>query len=464
MYSRNNNRRGSSGSFTEEIKLDFSPSVKQYQALALLWDRTTNFVGYGGAAFSGKSYLMCNWLVANCLVYPDTAWGLGRRELTTLKKTTLVTFFKVCDDAGMAEGKDYRYNQQLNVVTFRNRSKVYLIDTAYKPSDPLYQRFGGYELTGCAVDESAETEEQAIQILFTRCGRRYNQKYGLAAKMLETFNPNRNHVYRRYYRPWADGTMQQTYAFVRALPTDNPSPEVADYVRGIVENADRQTVERLIHGNFEYAEDDAMLIGHADIDAMFDRPVDRNALSKVPRHERYITVDPARKGEDATAIIVWYGWTAVARRRMPVSRVNEVVDEVSRLMGEHGVDSRNVCVDTDGVGGGVADYLPGCLEFVNNARPYRGENFENAKSQCYYRLAKEIGTVSFPDATAQEREQVREELSWVRAKALLAEGKKGVVPKDHVKKMIGRSPDWSDAMMMRCAFEYRGSGGDVYFA
>lgn len=456
--------------FKKHITLDFKPSLKQYEALRLLMNKETNFVGYGGSAFSGKSWLLCNWLLANCLMYSGTSWGLGRRELTTLKKTTLLTLFKVMTEAGMEEAKDYTYNQQLNTISFKNESKIFLIDTAYKPSDPLYQRFGGYELTGCAIDESAETDEQAIQILFTRCGRRNNLKYQLSAKMLETFNPARNHVYRRYYRPFVDGTMKPTYSFVRALPSDNPSPEVQDYVQGIIDNSDKQTIERLVYGNFEYADDDSALIGQDAIrTCVTSRAITRSEMDRVPKQDRYITVDPARKGKDQTQIFVWYGTTIVKIKTIPVSRLNEVVDAVNELRREHMIEMRTVCVDTDGVGGGVGDYLPGCLEFVNNARPYKGENYEHAKAQCYYRLAKEIndGNVKVAEGamTGPAIDLLVEELSYVRAKALLSDGRKGIISKDIVKKMIGRSPDYSDAMMMRMAFFYtRSTSDDVYFA
>ena len=77
------------------ININFKPSVKQYKAWQYLTDKETLFIGYGGAAFSGKSYLLCYWLTTMCIAYPDTAWGLCRKELVNLKKTTLVTLFKV---------------------------------------------------------------------------------------------------------------------------------------------------------------------------------------------------------------------------------------------------------------------------------------------------------------------------------------------------------------------------------
>ncbi len=451
------------------INITFDPSIPQYTALQYLFDKTTNFIGYGGSAFSGKSYLMCKYLLQVCYMYPQTTWGLGRKELTTLKKTTLLTLFKVFSEAGLTEGEEYKYNQQLNVINFSNGSKIFLIDTAYKPSDPLYQRFGGYELTGCCVDESAETDELAIGILFTRCGRKNNAKYGLVAKMLETFNPARNHVYRRYYAPHTDGIMKHTYKFIKALPKDNPSPEVEDYVKGIMENADEQTIQRLVFGNFDYSDDDANLIPRVSI-AKFLKGVHmpKTILQKWHNDDKYITVDPARKGKDQTQIMVWYGLTIIACVTLAISSVPETVEAVHKLATEHNISLRNVVVDSDGVGGGVADYLDGCLEFVNNARAFSGENFENAKSQCYYRLATEVeaGNVKLFNTVLGKKalDAISEELSCVKAKALLSDGKKGIISKDIVKKIIGRSPDYSDAMMMRMAFMYtRKSQSDVYF-
>ena len=78
---------------TKGIEINFRPSLKQDKAWEYLNDAETLFVGYGGGAFSGKTYLLCYWLTINSLAYPDTAWGLARKELTTLKKTTLVTMF-----------------------------------------------------------------------------------------------------------------------------------------------------------------------------------------------------------------------------------------------------------------------------------------------------------------------------------------------------------------------------------
>ena len=71
--------------------IKFTPSLKQHIAWQYLTDNETTEIGYGGAAGGGKSYLMCYWLTIMCLQYPKTRYGFARKELKTLKRTTLMT-------------------------------------------------------------------------------------------------------------------------------------------------------------------------------------------------------------------------------------------------------------------------------------------------------------------------------------------------------------------------------------
>ena len=435
------------------IEIKFKPSLKQWQAYEYLTDKETNFIGYGGSAFSGKSYLECYWVTIMSLAYPETGWGLGRKELTNLKKTTLITLFKVFNECNIQPDRDFQYNQQLNLITFDNGSQIFLIDTAYKPSDPLYTRLGGYELTGCAVDESAETDYRAIEILFSRCGRRKNDKYGLAAKMLETFNPAKNHVYLRYYKPYKDGSQKSHIVFVPALPSDNPSPEVGPYIENMLKNASTVTIERLIHGNFEYDDDPAALMP-------FDKITDIFTNNFTLGGERYITADIARLGRDETVIGVWNGFRLEQIYTIAKNLVTEAASEITRLSALNNVPLSNIIVDEDGVGGGVKDILE-CEGFVNNSSPLEvegeKENYNNLKSQCYFKLAEYVNknlifvTESNPDI----RSKIVQELEQVKQHNMDKDAKKQVMPKDKVKELLGRSPDLSDMIMMRMWFVYR---------
>jgi len=82
-------------------EVNFKPNKKQFQAWEYLTNNTHTEIGYGGGASGGKSYLGCVWITTMCLAHPDTGWLIGRRELTNLKKTTLLTLFKVFKDFGI---------------------------------------------------------------------------------------------------------------------------------------------------------------------------------------------------------------------------------------------------------------------------------------------------------------------------------------------------------------------------
>ncbi|MCA9366739.1 hypothetical protein KC887_00540 [Candidatus Kaiserbacteria bacterium] len=402
-----------------------------------------------------------------CLHFPGTGWGIGRKQYTTFFKTTWITLMKVLAELKIPEGAGYSYKGDTKVMTFTNNSQIFILDMAYQPSDPLYTRLGGLELTGAAIDESVEIEYEAIEILFTRLGRRLNHYYGLPKKMLETFNPAKNHVYRRYYKPWKDGTLRPTYAFVRALPTDNPSPEVEEYVKGILENSTRVTIERLVKGNFEYEDDPEILV---DYDALLD--IATNGHIKPDRETRYITADIALQGSDRFMVAVWYGWVCVEIEVMEKSGGRQVVDLIRKMMTKHAVFGSRVIYDSDGVGGFIGSrggFIPAAKAFHGGGKPFkrRGkqENYENLKTQCAYEVAKVINerklyipesalprkkTAQQVDPTGKELEMLTEDINGsIRARDVDKDGKLRLKKKEDVKRDLGRSPEYADIVIMR---------------
>ena len=120
------------------------------------------------------------------------------------------------------------------------------------------------------------------------------------------------------------------------------------------------------------------------------------------------------------------------------------------------VPMSQVIVDEDGVGGGVVDQL-GCKGFVNNSSPLYGENFENLKTQCSYKLA-EIVKASLLYVGISDTEIIAkliEELEQVKQRDMDKDGKKKIVSKDKIKELLGRSPDVCDMVMMRMYFEIK---------
>lgn len=114
--------------------------------------------------------------------------------------------------------------------------------------------------------------------------------------------------------------------------------------------------------------------------------------------------------------------------------------------------------------GGIKDEMNGIKGFVNNSSPIQSlrattpSNYANLKSQCYFKLADyintgKIGIDCFYPVEAKKR--LIEDLEQVRQKDIDKDGKLSVVPKDMVKDKLGRSPDYSDGLMLRMYYEVR---------
>ena len=124
---------------------------------------------------------------------------------------------------------------------------------------------------------------------------------------------------------------------------------------------------------------------------------------------------------------------------------------------------RNIIVDEDGVGGGVVDILR-CKGFVNNSRPLNKENYQNLKTQCYYKLADEInkGQIGIKINDISQKNHIIEELEQVRSKDMDKDNKLQIIPKEIIKAIIGRSPDYADAIMMRMYYQLDKNFGRYY--
>jgi len=440
----------------------FELTKKQAYAYLILTHKRYNHItelGYGGGAGGGKSILGVLWLFDMCKKYPGVAYALGRKELINLKKTTLLSFFQVVNILGFEPEQHFILNSQTNIITFKNGSMIFLVDMANKPSDPLFTRFGGLELTGGFVDESNENNLQAIEILKTRLGRRKNKEYSLVPKLLETFNPSKNHVYTRYYKPWKEGKLPKHRMFIPALATDNPYLDDS-YIEQL-KNADKVTRERLLHGNFEYDDDPAKLFEYDKICDIFS-----NAWEDVPRRQNYLTCDVARMGRDKTVIMIWYGLHIHRVLSFPKTLTTKVRDLILNNCQKYKIPMSNVMIDEDGVGGGVVDMLKEKATqihgFVNGSSPVETKvsklrhNYQNLKTQCYFKLAEYVENnkiTCYPEVELEIKELMIADLEQIAQKDIDKDGKIKLLGKDEMKEQLGRSTDFSDAMMMRMRFE-----------
>lgn len=418
---------------------------KQENAIYYLKDDVTEELLYGGAAGGGKSALGCLWLIECCQIYPGSRWVMGRSKLKTLKETTLVTFFELISSLGVHD--DFHYNDNKGLITYKpNGSIILLKDLFLYPSDPNFDGLGSLEITGAFIDECNQIVYKAWQVLKSRI--RYKLKdFKLIPKMLGSCNPAKNYVYTNFYKPSKDKTLSVYRKFIQALPTDNPHLHPT-YLQSLL-RLDKNSKERLYYGNWEYDDDPTALMNIDAINNVFTNTFVRTG-------KKYIIADIARFGNDSTIIGVWDGLRMIKIVELKKKPTTWVTSEIRNLQELYSIPLSNVMVDEDGVGGGVVDQL-NCKGFVNNSSPLYGENFENLKTQCSYKLA-EMVNASLVYADIKDLEltaKLIEELEQIKQRDMDKDGKKKIVSKDKIKELLGRSPDVCDMFMMRMYFEIK---------
>ena len=442
--------------------VNYEPIPKQYKALTYLLDDVTSEVLYGGAGGGGKSYLGCTWLLMMCLKYPDSRWLMGRSKLKSLKETTLRTFFDVCKENNIVgDGEHYIYNQQSNSIIFYNGSEIILKDLFYYPSDPDFDSLGSLEIAGAFIDEVAQIDFKAYSVLKTRMGKVYKDGTEIKPKLFMSCNPNKEFAYKLFYLPWKDNKLDKSKQFIQSLPTDN-----RHLSKGRLEqlaNSTGATRKRMYLGLWEYDEDPNTLIPYDNILSIVSNHhiINKDEAGKIistkthdnkEYKERFITCDPARLGKDNTMIWVWHGLNAYKKFILKQQTTDKVAEFIKELETKENVPRSNVIIDSDGVGGGVCDQLKGCIQFRNASSPFNKENYPNLKAQCYYKLADVINNKDLlisAELTEEEDKEIREELEQVKAKDIDKDGKKQIVPKEEVKRILRRSPDYSDSLMLR---------------
>ena len=448
------------------MEINWDQTEKQEIAWSKLLDKETNEVIFGGGAGGAKSFLGCAWLIIMCGMYPGTRWLMGRAKLKNLKETTLNTFFEICNQWGIKNERDFKYNAQDGTITFTNHSQIILKDLFTYPSDPNFDSLGSLEITGAFVDEVNQISHKCQQIIKSRVRFKLDE-YGLIPKFLGTCNPSKGWVYTEFYKPFKDGILEPTRAFIKALAKDNPFVS-KHYIALLKSIKDRATRERLLNGNWEYDDDPACLFDYDTIQDLFTNKAKN-------KDDLWMSGDVSRKGRDSMPIGLWKGLQLVKVQKIPDeirASTKESAYWIMKWAQKEGVRFSHIVLDEDGVGGGVVDNIPGCVGFVNNSSPILSkqdelkkkqgnyyENFGNLKAQCYFKLAElaEQGKIGIDKEamSSEDKDSLIEDLGQIKQKDIDKDGKIYLVGKDVIKENIGRSTDMGDMVMMRMIFEVK---------
>jgi hypothetical protein len=380
------------------------------------------------------------------LEYPGIRIGLARNTLTSLKKTTIISFFEVCAMWGLKAGEHFNYNSTAGTIKFYNGSEIILVELTYLPQDPTYVRLGGHLFTFGLIDEVGEVDQKGFEIFKTRLGRWKNDEFKVKPIVIMTCNPSKNWIYKTYYKASIDGTIKNYQVFIQALPTDNPYlPQ--SYIEEL-KKASHQVRERLLNGNWDYSDDPNALLEQDSIMNIFEfvPKVDDTKPGK-----RYISCDIAFTS-DKMVMMVWDNLTIIDILVSPEGNTEDVISELAK---KYKVPMTNISYDSDGVGQFLKKRLPNAKPINNGGVPFDKENYQNLKTQLYFKLCEKINQNEVKVSSRKYEIQIVEELQQIKHKPSDIVGKIQMVDKGEVKRVLGRSPDFSDAMAYRMYFEFK---------
>lgn len=236
---------------------------------------------------------------------------------------------------------------------------------------------------------------------------------------------------------------------------------------------DKDTQAALLHSNWKTVISDNDIYDYASTRGMF------NNKYELEDSTPYITADVALKGSDKFIVGGWLGRELVKIKILDKSDGKEVIDAITTMAKEIKCQNKNITYDADGVGGFIDGFIVGAIPFNNGASPFpnpdlpdnatkaekeKKENYQNLKTQCYYRsgdkvnkglykISEEVANTMYDDKTTFKQRFMFERKAIKRKKADM-DGKLQIIGKDEMKtKLNGQSPDVMDMFMMRERFD-----------
>lgn len=464
---------------SEGIHINIHPTAKQYAGWLGVNNDKVDDVILGGAAGGGKSWFGSEFIVAGALQYPGSKQFIGRNELKRLMQSSFITLTtKVLPHHGLKQGRDWKFNGQYNVLHFANGSTVDMLDLAKTPADPLFERFGSLEYTRGWIEEASEVSFRAYDVLKSRVGRHLNKEMHIKSKLLLTLNPSQDWPYRIFYAPWKEAgrpsdpetplvsqrvvldgeVVERTFVFIQTFYKDNPYT-ADEYGKNLATISDPVMRARLREGNWEYSDAKDTLFDAQSIADMFK-------VSAKPSTEKFLIVDVARFGGAKIVLMYFEGWKLYKVEWKQYQAIPQTVDMVRNGAQSEGIPWENVLIDEDGVGGGVVDYLPGCLGFSGGATPFGKvgeegkeirEQYDNMKAQCAYHLSQQVRErkVQVAILDTETNGWIAEELPQYKRRDADRDGKLKISRKEDIQEALGRSPDFADCLIMRSYFDLR---------
>lgn len=251
-----------------------------------------------------------------------------------------------------------------------------------------------------------------------------------------------------------EGSLEENIIILRSSP---------EYVSNLA-NQSMEDIERDLKGNWKYKSVGDDLINISNMEAFF-----KNDFQYGDKKRR-ASCDVAFDGGDNLVLWLWIGnhiqdiYTCSASSKT-------VMQNVKNKLEEWGVMEEDFTYDLSGIGQSFKGFFPRAVPFNNREsvdEKYKGQ-FDNIKSQCVYMFyhalndgclsinpdilniklsGKDYKNMELRDILMKERKAIKKDINQTD---------KGfcVIKKIDMKKLVGHSPDFIEALVMRFLFEIK---------
>lgn len=413
----------------------------------------------GGGAGGAKSITIGLWMTLQCRNYPGIRIGLGRKELTRLKQTSLYTLLYEVHPLLGVTNSEYAYNDQKARVSYINGSVIQCIDLAPSPRDPDYDSFGSLNFTHTVIEEAGEIVKKARDIFHSRKNRFKNEEYNIVGKSITTCNPSDNFLKSDYYKPYekqgggshqfwphgeviVNGERKIGYrGFIQSLVKDNPfAPKNYVEVLKMLPPAEKK---RLHDGDWNFTLTDKMIFPPLVLD--------RATTDIVKPGKRYIGVDIADTGADNIIMTLGEEDTLVDQKSIVVDKEQAIGEQIAlaiiKYAQQNGVNPFDIGIDGVGVGASTRDFLRSRGWFVRIFIAGAGsllQTFNNIRSEVIYTMGQEMDQGKFKIYRKMPTyDTLIDQLKpheYTTEERLIK-----VTPKDKIKEQLGVSPDYAES-------------------
>jgi len=198
---------------------------------------------YSGAFGAGKTLLLANVIIRECLTYPNSLWLVGSQTVPQLRDTVVKTFLEEVDlyqsrlakaEVGLNLCKKWKPSTM--TYQFYNKSEI-LFRSCDKPS-----KFKSINLDGAAIDEPVDIDED----VFLMIQGRLRAKHTKHRFVVMAGNPagKTNWVYRKFFE-----SGDRDYKVIHTTTYDNSFlPD--GYIRNMEQSYDADYARRYLQGEW----------------------------------------------------------------------------------------------------------------------------------------------------------------------------------------------------------------------